>query len=47
MCLGVNEKYFEQIYFWNHEQETDELMENMHYLARNINGFLDSLYEPE
>ncbi|WP_152658616.1 SMI1/KNR4 family protein [Oceanobacillus sp. CFH 90083] len=47
ICLGVNEKYFEQVYFWNHEQETDELMESMHYLGENINKFLNSLYESE
>lgn len=47
ICLGINDDFFEKIYFWNHEQETDEPMENMHFLAENINEFLNSLYATE
>jgi len=45
ICLGINESFYEKIYFWDHEQETDESMENMYFLADNINDFLDGLYE--
>ncbi|MED4651219.1 SMI1/KNR4 family protein [Bacillus pseudomycoides] len=45
ICLGINESFYEKIYCWDHEQETDESMENMYFLADNINDFLDGLYE--
>lgn len=47
ICLGVNERFYEKIYFWDHEQEADEDMGNMYFLAENINEFLDGLYDLE
>ncbi|WP_146549794.1 SMI1/KNR4 family protein [Rummeliibacillus suwonensis] len=47
VCLGTKDPYYDKIYFWNHEQETEEPddMSNMHFLANNIDEFLDNLYE--
>ncbi|MGY0692379.1 SMI1/KNR4 family protein [Virgibacillus sp. FSP13] len=49
VCLGTIDPYYEKIYFWDHEQESEDLdyMKNMHFLADNINEFLDKLYEDE
>lgn len=47
ICLGLNEKYCNNIYFWDHEQEPDnpDDMSNMFYLASDLNEFLNSLYD--
>lgn len=47
ICLGTNKIYYENIYFWDHEQEPEdpEDMSNMYFLANNIEEFLDNLYE--
>ncbi|MCY8066649.1 SMI1/KNR4 family protein [Bacillus haynesii] len=47
ICLGTNEPFYEKIYFWDHEEESENLddMSNMYFLADNINEFLDNLYE--
>ncbi|MBO2535602.1 SMI1/KNR4 family protein [Rummeliibacillus suwonensis] len=47
VCLGTKDPYYDKIYFWDHEQETEEPddMSNMHFLANNIDEFLDNLYE--
>ncbi|MCM3170799.1 MULTISPECIES: SMI1/KNR4 family protein [unclassified Paenibacillus] len=47
VCLGVTEEFYEQIYFWIHDEEYDEAMENMFFLAKNINEFIGSLYDTE
>ncbi|MCX7568633.1 SMI1/KNR4 family protein [Tumebacillus sp. DT12] len=47
ICVGTKEPYYEQIYFWDHEQESDEPddMTNMYLLARDIYEFLERLYD--
>lgn len=47
ICLGTKEPYYEKIYFWDHEQEseTPDDMSNMYFLANDIDEFLDNLYE--
>ncbi|KMJ59120.1 hypothetical protein AB685_08645 [Bacillus sp. LL01] len=44
ICLGTDKKYYEKLYFWDHEKEAED-MSNMYFLANNIYEFLDSLYE--
>ena len=47
ICIGTKNPYYEKIYFWDHEQEseTPDDMSNMYFLANNIDEFLDNLYE--
>jgi hypothetical protein len=48
ICLGITHRYYEKIYFWDHEEEPDEPdMSNMHFLADNIYDFLDNLYDED
>jgi hypothetical protein len=47
VCLGTKEEYYDQIFFWKHDEEYDEAIDNMHYLAKNIQEFIDSLYDTE
>ena len=50
ILLGVLEPHYDQIYFWDHENEPDleePDMSNMYFLADNIWKFLDNLYEDE
>lgn len=46
ICLGIKGTYYENIYFWDHEQESGDgepNMSNMYYLAPDIFTFIDSL----
>lgn len=47
ICVGTKEPYYEKIYFWDHEQESDEpdSMSNMYLLAGDIYEFLDQLHD--
>ncbi|MED3690732.1 SMI1/KNR4 family protein [Peribacillus butanolivorans] len=47
ICLGTKDPYYENIYFWDHEQESEDPddMSNMYFLANDINEFLEKLYE--
>ncbi|MEY8747004.1 SMI1/KNR4 family protein [Paenibacillus tundrae] len=47
ICLGLSEKYYSNIFFWDHEQESDnpDDMSNMSFLANDLNEFLNSLYD--
>ena len=50
ILLGISERHYDQIYFWDHENEPDldePDMSNMYFLADNIWEFLDNLYEDE
>jgi hypothetical protein len=49
ICLGTKNPYYENIYFWDHERETEnpEDMSNMYYLAKDINEFLQNLYDAD
>ncbi|MFF2484326.1 SMI1/KNR4 family protein [Paenibacillus sp. NPDC058071] len=47
ICLGIREEFYDQIFFWTQDEEYDEAMDNMHYLAENIQEFIDSLYDAE
>jgi SMI1-KNR4 cell-wall len=46
ICLGTNESYYENIYFWDHEQESEnpDDMSNMYFLADDITQFLSMLH---
>lgn len=47
ICIGTKEPYYEKIYFWDHEEESDEPDDrtNMYVLADDIYEFLDQLYD--
>ncbi|MFC9777504.1 SMI1/KNR4 family protein [Paenibacillus chitinolyticus] len=47
VCLGIREEFHDQIFFWIHDEEYDDAMDNMHFLANNIQEFIDSLYADE
>jgi|SRR5690625_552941 len=50
ILLGISGPHYDQIYFWDHENESDldePDMSNMCFLADNIWAFLDNLYEDE
>lgn len=44
ICIGISEKYYGIIYFWMHDMESDEEMDNMFFLKNNFNDFFDDLY---
>ncbi|WP_236347706.1 SMI1/KNR4 family protein, partial [Paenibacillus plantiphilus] len=46
ICLGMDGKYRERIYFWDHEEECED-MSNMYFLADDIYEFLNRLYDDE
>ena len=44
ICLGISGEYYENIYWWDHEQESDiPDMSNMYYLAPDIYQFVENL----
>jgi hypothetical protein len=45
--LGTKGPYYENIYFWDHEQEPvdPDDMSNMYFLANDIDEFIKRLYE--
>ncbi len=53
ICLGIEGKHYENIFFWDHEQGVDDDddddeepdMSNMYYLAPDIYQFVENLYE--
>lgn len=47
ICLGTKDPYYDKIYFWDHEQESEnpDDMSNMYFLADDIYEFLDKLYQ--
>lgn len=49
ICLGTTDPYKDDIYFWDHEQEPEnpDDMSNMYFLAKDINEFLEMLYEED
>lgn len=49
ICLGTKDRYYDKIYFWDHEQEPEDAddMSNMYFLANNIEEFLNNLYEDD
>lgn len=49
ICLGTKDPYYDNIYFWDHENEQgdNENMSKMYFLANNIDEFLGNLYEDE
>jgi hypothetical protein len=47
ILLGVNGEHYEKIYFWIHDIETGDEMENMLLLADSLAEFFNSLYEPQ
>jgi len=50
ILLGISGPHYDQIYFWDHENEPDldePDMSNMYFLADNIWNFLGNLYEDE
>ena len=48
ICLGISQRYYDKIYFWNHEEEPEEPdMSNMNFIADTIYEFLDKLYDED
>ncbi|WP_261984016.1 SMI1/KNR4 family protein [Listeria booriae] len=49
ICVSINEDNSDNIYFWDHEEETENPneMSNVFFLANNIEEFIDSFYEDE
>lgn len=53
LCVGIDEKYYDNIYFWDHEEELTERdyskkgLINMYFLAKDIYEFLDKLHDDE
>lgn len=47
ICLGTKDPYCDKIYYWDHEQESEnpDDMSNMYFLADDIYEFLDNLYQ--
>lgn len=47
ICLGTKNPYYDKIYFWDHEHESEnpDDMSNMYFLADDIDEFLDNLYQ--
>lgn len=47
ICLGTKDPFYNNIYFWDHEQESEDPddMSNMYFLANDIEEFLNNLYE--
>src|SRR5690625_7710141 len=50
ILLGISGPHYDQIYFWDHENEPDldePDMSNMYFLADNIWEFFNNLYEDD
>lgn len=47
ILLGVSREYQGKIYFWIHDIEPEEEMDNMFILADSFAEFFDNLYESE
>lgn len=45
VCLGMQEEFYDQIFYWIHDGEYEDAMDNMHFLAKNISVFIDNLYD--
>ena len=37
ICIGIGERYFGEIYFWMHDMESDEEMENTFFFKSTFN----------
>ncbi|WP_046214887.1 SMI1/KNR4 family protein [Paenibacillus wulumuqiensis] len=44
ICIGISERYFGEVYFWIHNIESEEEMDNMFFLKSSFNDFFDNLY---
>lgn len=47
ILLGVNGEYQGKVYFWIHDIEPEDEMDNMFILAGNFTEFFNNLYESE
>ncbi|KWW21751.1 SMI1 / KNR4 family protein [Peribacillus simplex] len=47
ILLGVSGEYQGKVYFWNHDIEPEEEMDNMFILADSFTEFFNTLYDPE
>jgi hypothetical protein len=49
ICLGTKDTYYDNIYFWDHEQESEnpDDMSNMYFLANDINEFFGILFNED
>ncbi|WP_046226783.1 SMI1/KNR4 family protein [Paenibacillus dauci] len=43
ICIGISERYFGEVYFWIHDIESEEEMDNMVFFKSNFNDFFDNL----
>ncbi|MFC9777513.1 SMI1/KNR4 family protein [Paenibacillus chitinolyticus] len=44
ICIGISEEYFGKIYFWIHDMEANEEMDNMFFINNSFNDFFENLY---
>lgn len=44
ICIGIDMKYFGKIYFWVHDIESVEEMDNMYLLNNSFKDFFNNLY---
>lgn len=47
ILLGVSGEYRGKVYFWIHDMESEEEMDNMFILANSFYEFFDNLYKSE
>ncbi|WP_238322775.1 SMI1/KNR4 family protein [Gorillibacterium massiliense] len=46
ICIGTDEEYYGKIYFWDHEEESEDLddISNVYLLADSFDDFLSEMY---
>ncbi|PFG12305.1 SMI1/KNR4 family protein [Bacillus sp. es.036] len=47
ILIGISGDYLEKVYFWMHDVEPEEEMDNMFILADSFSEFLDNLYDSD
>lgn len=51
ICLGINDMYYDKVYFWDHEEQPDEgcipNMSNMYLIGNSFVNFINSLYKSD
>lgn len=44
ICIGISEKHYGKIYFWEHELGNENELENLFYVSDSFINFLNSLH---
>ncbi|MFS7423349.1 SMI1/KNR4 family protein [Carnobacterium maltaromaticum] len=45
ICIGISEKHYGKIYFWEHELGNENELENLFYVSDSFINFLNSLHD--